>query len=124
MIKALEDTAGKKEINLCAKKGLPPKAKDEKKERKIAKKKFEQECKNNGSSKRKYYEEYIQKDIQLKKTIAEDQKEKVRKAANKLIKEGGVKSKYFWDIRKKLLSNNKTEYDLITEDNYTITEPE
>ena len=45
---------------------------------------------------------------------------------NKLIQEGGIKSDRFWKIRKQIINKSKQQddYDTITEEGKTLTEPE
>jgi hypothetical protein len=118
---ALQKVAKKKTITITNKPRLSDRAKQAKTETKTAKKAFEEESKNNGPNKVGLYEKYIEHRKKLKRIIEEDEKERINKISNQLVKEGGVKSKYFWKLRKKLISEPKENHDLITEDNQTIS---
>ena len=52
-------------------------------------------------------------------------RKKAKKKIEKLIAEGGARSNHFWKTRKKILNQTKhnEEYDLITEEGETITDP-
>ena len=53
------------------------------------------------------------------------ERDKLQIQYNRLINEGGVKSRTFWKIRKQILNSNKQlEYDLITEDGTKVEEKE
>ena len=94
-------------------------------EMKKRRREFNQACKTGDSTeKMKTKEEYIKGQIKLRNSIEYDEKEVMETKINDMIKEGGTKGTNFWKIRKRLLKDNNIEYDLITEENTTINEPD
>ena len=125
--------AGMKEaLNIVAKKKksqnkkrlLSPEANFQRKIMKHAKKLFEFECKSNGTEKRERYEAYISARQKLERLIEAHQKTRATETANKLIKEGGVRSTYFWRLRNKLTGTKQPEYELVTEEGTKIYDPD
>lgn len=121
--KTLEEAIGKKKIIMNNKPKLSTDAKMQKAEMKRTKRKFEEECKSNGNNKHNIYQSLVKQTIKLRQIIQRDEEERITKIAKKLAKEGGVKSKYFWNIRKSLMKKNHEEYDLVTEDDRIIEDP-
>ena len=98
------------------------KTKTLKKEKKAAKKAFESSSPNKIHEK---LQDYIQAQKDLRNELENDEKSRVEQRINLIIEKGGAGSDHFWKIRKKILSQGKNEiYDLITEDDITIKEPE
>ena len=124
IIEALNIVAKKKTVTINNKQRLDEKSKIAKQDAKIAKKRFEKECKEQGAKKTEYYNIYIGKRKILRDSVEQAQKKRVSEMANKLIKDGGVKSAYFWKLRKNILKRQEDQYDFITEEGHKITEPE
>jgi hypothetical protein len=76
---ALTETAGKKTMIYNNKPRISKDSKELKKQTKNAKKKFEQECKRNGTGKKKLYDKYIELSKKLKTNIEQDIKEQIKK---------------------------------------------
>ena len=69
--------------------------------------------------------QYIESRIKTRKAIEKEIQTRTKNTLEKLIEAGGVNSNNFWQIRKKLLGKGgKEDYDTITEDDITITDPE
>ena len=85
---------------------------------------FKQAIRNNQSNKNEILQQYVQTQKELKEHIERDLQETTRQIANRLVKEGGVKSALFWKLRKQII-NQKSEntYDTITEDGVKIENP-
>jgi hypothetical protein len=99
---------------------------EKRKTMKEKRKQFNESCKNeNNEEKVTKLREYTNAQKQLRIAIEENEQTQVKNTMEKIIKEGGAKGNSFWKIRKKIMkSNNQYEYDLVTEDNKEITEPE
>ena len=68
---------------------------------------------------------YIESQLKVKSLIEKQIKEKTQKKVYQIIKEGGVKSSTFWNIRKQLLNHNKNDaYETRDEEGKTIENPE
>ena len=69
---------------------------------------------------------YVMKQKELREEMYHMEELMVESRINKLINEGGIKSGLFWKIRKRILNKSKPDedYDTITEEGKTITEPE
>lgn len=120
---ALKNTIGTKKININKKPRLDEEAKSIKKEMKEKKRKYNQACREKDPDIEQIYENYIHDRKKLQKEIEKKQAERTKKIANQLIKEGGVKSKQFWNLRNKLSQQEKKEYDLITEQDEKVNDP-
>ena len=69
--------------------------------------------------------QYIESRIETRKAIEKEIQTRTKNTLEKLIEAGGVNSNTFWQIRKKFLGKGgQEEYDTITEDDITITDPE
>ena len=120
---ALETTIGTKTI-ITNKKPTNSKAiREQKKITKTRKKEFNRECKENGPNKSYLYKELIKEKTKLRDLIEQEEKIRITEISEELIKEGGVKSKQFWRLRKKLLRKPHNDYELITENGTTVTDP-
>ena len=102
---------------------LSEKAKELKEKKKKARKIFE---KANQQEKQKTLDEYIEAQKLLRAELTAIEKTRIRQRVDKIIREGGIKSDLFWKTRKRIKKNaNKDEeYDPITEEGDTITDPE
>ena len=120
---ALLKTVGTKTILIDKKPPLSKENRILRKRMKEAKKIFEDACRRNSQDKRTTYTQLVKLNIELKTALEKDQKERVKKITDKLIADGGVKSKYFWNLRNKLTNKQKSEYDHITEDDIKIVDP-
>ena len=91
---------------------------------KTAKQTFEDACKNKENNIKTKLDNLIKEQIKLRNEIEKQKQEITRRQINKIIQEGGTKSNHFWQVRKSIISKNKSiEYDIITEDNITIENP-
>ena len=121
---SLYKTIGKKTITV----GKKPKSKNEKiiQLRKVRKEKrnaFEEEQTGTESKLRKL-DEYFDIQKQIRTETEKEQKDQTKKDLESLVATGGSKSQNFWARRKVILRNNTEEYDLVTEDDFVITDPE
>lgn len=121
---ALNTVAKKITITTNKKYGLDTESKKLKQQKKIYKKRFEHECKTNGQNKEKFYKKYIEINKQLNQQIEQENTKRVQVTTSRLINQGGVKSNYFWKLRKSILKNTMEDYDLITEEGHKVTNPE
>lgn len=119
---ALRKVSRKKQVRR-EKQKTGPLGKQQRKIMKEEKKKFEKECRSNGRNKKILYDKYMEARQKLQRMIEADQKKRTQEIANKLIKEGGVKSPHFWKLRNQLKGNSCPEYDLVTEDDRKVTDP-
>ena len=70
-------------------------------------------------------EKYTKAQTDLRKEIEKAEQETINTTMEKIIQEGGVKGNRFWKIRKNIMrTNNQYEYDLITENDREVQEPE
>ena len=76
--------------------------------------------------KKEKLDQYLRAQIELREEYENMEKQMVEDRINKLAREGGVKSDLFWKIRKQILNKSKSDddYDIITEDGITITDPQ
>ena len=116
----MEETIGKKKIKVTKKEYRDKETKQKKQQMKEKKKKYEIAVKEEDGDPTELYEDYIGKREELREAIKKHQKERTKRIADQLIKEGGVKSKNFWHLRNKLLKKDKPEYDLITEQDVQV----
>ena len=102
------------------------KIKEKRKIMKEKRKQFNKTCKiDNNEEKVLKLRAYTNAQKELRTAIEDNEQTQVKTTMEKIIKEGGAKGDSFWKIRKKIMkSNNQYEYDLITEDNKEIIEPE
>ena len=102
---------------------LTEKAKKLKEEKREARKSFQ---KAPPETKKIKLDEYIESQKRLRDELEYMEQLMVEDRINKLIKEGGIKSNLFWKIRKQILNKSKPseEYDTITEEGTTLTDPE
>jgi hypothetical protein len=117
---------GKKKISLT--KGKPRESEDVKQARKRkreCKKAYTQAIKSNCPNKLNRLNEYMESQQKLREEIEKMERDKLQVQYDRLINEGGTKSRMFWKIRKQLLNANKPlEYDLVTEDGQVIKDEE
>jgi len=124
MIESLNKSLGKITYTRKAKPPTPNDIKPLIRQKKLTKKLFNQQCKNNGPDKKKYLEELRTIITQINTKLNEKNKQRIQKIAKQLINEGGANSKRFWNLRKKILNQDSTNsYPLIDEDNNEVTDP-
>ena len=70
-------------------------------------------------------EKYTKAQTDLRKEIEKAQQETINTTMEKIIQEGEVKGNRFWKIKKNIMrTNNQYEYDLITENDREVQEPD
>ena len=109
---------GKKKISLTKGKTKEGEHIKQARQRKRAcKKAYSVAIKTNSPNKLNRLKEYMEAQQQLREEIEKMERERVQVQYDRLINEGGTKSRMFWKIRKQLLNANKPmEYDVITEE--------
>ncbi len=75
------------------------KAKEIREMKKNAKKQYDKACETKPHNLEEIKDKYIELQIKLREQLEQDEKEKRRNIANKLIREGGTKSNLFWQMR-------------------------
>ena len=96
-----------------------------KNEKKLARKEFNKACQNKTDDRATKLEKYINIQKQLREEYERLEKNRVEGKIETIIKEGGINSKSFWNIRKNILKGNQqADYDLITEEGKTVEDPE
>ena len=98
-----------------------PEIKRLKREKKEAKKELKEARKNNGNATEKMTQ-YLETQKQLREEIEQYHKQRIQKITENITKNGGVNSREFWKIRKRILNQKTCEYDLVTEDDEKITD--
>ena len=121
--KNLKKTVGETIIRNNKKNKEGKEVKEKRRLKKEARKEFMKACKNKEDIKEKL-NKYIQSQINLKAEIEKQETKQTKLNLEKLIKEGGVKSQMFWKIRRKLLANSETEYDIIDDSGRKLENPE
>ena len=123
----LEKTIGSVKINVGNRRGAkePESIKILRKEKREARKTLEEEIRNKGVQKRVRLNKYIEAQKELRIQLEEHNRQQIRELIEKIKKEGGVKSKTFWNTKKRLAGKgNGSEYTTITEEGEEITDPE
>lgn len=121
---ALNRTIGKKTYTPKGKPPTPEELKPLICQKKALKKQFNQECKRNGSNKERYLKELRQIITLINSKTEAEQKQKIRRITEELAKGGGVNSKKFWNIRKRIINQGKANnYDLINEEGHKVEDP-
>ena len=126
IISCLQSTIGSNIIKSNRKEKITnPNIKDERQKRKQHRTNFEQACREGSRNKASLKHIYIESQLKVKSLIEKQIKEKTQKKVYQIIKEGGVKSSTFWNIRKQLLNHNKNDaYETRDEEGKTIENPE
>ena len=117
---------GKKKISLIKGKSKESdNIKQARQRKRECKKAYSVAIKTNSPNKLDRLKDYMESQQQLREEIEKVEREKVQVQYDRLINEGGTKSRMFWKIRKQLLNSNKPlEYDVITEEGEVIKEEE
>ena len=125
LLDKLEKTVGKITITTGAhKKQWPPEIKTQRTKVKENRKAFKTSRKNktNIAESKK---EYIDAQKELRALIEEYDKQETEKMVNKIIQEGGVKSRSFWQAKKRIEGKNGTsDYTTVDENGKEIKDPE
>ena len=66
--------------------------------------------------------QYLETQKQLREEIEQYHEQRIQKITENITKNGGVNSKEFWKIRKRILNQKTCEYDLVTEDDEKVTD--
>ena len=99
-------------------------AKEIRKMKKKAAKQFKEACRAKPSNLEEIKNHYIEMQKKLRDQLENDEREKRRSIANRLIREGGTKSNLFWQMRRKIVkSDMDANYDIKDEDGNTIHNP-
>lgn len=86
---------------------------------------FNLACKNNDPDKCEKLREYQEAQNNLRMEIEAEEKRRVLDNVNKIQKEGGAKSRRFWNTRKRNLGGkSQTSYNTITEEGRELTDSE
>lgn len=118
-----KQTVGKKSITLGKKpKTKNPRIKNLRAEKKEKRKSFETLPKNT-AEKAQALKEYYTAQTNLREEIENHETELVNRKIELLASEGGIKSGNFWSIRKKILQSKQAAYDLVTETDKKIEDP-
>ena len=123
----LERTIGSVKINVGNKKSAkePESIKALRHTKRELRKKLDKEIKNKSEEKQATLAQYIEAQKELRRKLEEHNKHQTRELIEKIKKEGGVKSKTFWNTKKRLSGKGGTsEYTTITEDGIEISDPE
>ena len=127
IIKSLESTVGSININANKKQKITNDAiKTAKRTRKSLKKEYEEACKNKTPRDiNETKDKYKKSQLTTKEAIEAEINKRTKHNIDKLINQGGTNSNMFWAMRKRLMGKgNQEEYDTITEENVTITDPD
>ena len=122
----LKQTIGKQKIRI----DKPPKPKspaitEARKEKKEAKRKFEEACKSkNPAEKIAKKEQYQKTQRKLREEIEKYEKEATEKRLADLQRRARKDPNTIWQARKKVKRKNDLDYNIITEDDRVITDPE
>ena len=122
----LENTIGSVKINVGNRKGAkePENIKTLRQHKREMRKKLEKEIKEQSNSKQATLAEYIEAQKELRAKLEEHNKQQTRELIEKIKREGGVKSKTFWNTKKRLTGKGRKEYTTISEEGNEITDPE
>ena len=66
--------------------------------------------------------QYLETQKQLREEIEQYHKQRIQKITENITKNGGVNSREFWKIWKRILNQKTCEYDLVTEDDEKVTD--
>ena len=127
IIKIMETTIGSKTINTTQdNRHESQQTKHLRQEKKLAKNAYKKAIRQGQPHiMKEKMNDYMNKQKNLKEQIEEEETNRTKKIAEKLIKEGGTKSQMFWKIRKLILGKNtKDTYDVLDENNEPIEDPE
>jgi hypothetical protein len=95
------------------------------KENSMRRKEFEQACKMDKSDKTTKLLKYVETQKKVREEIEEEVKKQTLNNINKIVSEGGVKSRNFWQQRKKILGKKtNANYNTITEEGQKLEDPE
>ena len=124
--KVLKETVGEKTIT-TGRRSIKEsdQTKELRKDRNSSKRKYEAAIKLQSTNKMELLQKYKQSQEKLKTSIAEDQKLNTIRKLQKFAKNGAAKMISFWKMKAEAEREETSEpYDLITEDNRTLTDPE
>ena len=124
--RTLEQTIGKVKIRTDkTRKPQSEEIKATKKERKEAKKLFEQACKSGTKAqKASMLEKYIETQKRTREMIDKYETEQTEKRILELINKTKIDPNSIWQARRAARSNNELEYNTITEEGKELTDPE
>ena len=125
ILDTMEKTVGKvKILTDKEKKILSEKAKQTKKTKKEAKETFQEACKKGDpTEKAKAKENYIRAQMEYRKEIEETEREQIERRIKKLTEKAKIDPNTIWKTRKRTNRPNEIEYNTITEEGETITDP-
>ena len=125
ILDTMEKTVGKVKIRTDKeKKILSEKAKQTKKTKKEAKETFQEACKKGDpTEKAKAKENYIRAQMEYRKEIEETEREQIERRIKKLTEKAKIDPNTIWKTRKRTNRPNEIEYNTITEEGETITDP-
>ena len=122
---SLTNTIGKTTYTRSNKPHIPKDIKPLAQRRKEIKKTFNTECKRNGPDKANLLEEIKTITTLINTRINEKRNNKVKETTMKIIKNGGVNSKMFWNLRKQILKTDPNpNHDTIDEEDHIIKDKE
>ena len=126
IIKTMEETVGRQKTRV----DKPPIPKSDeiktaKNARKIAKKEFQGACRSGTQQeKEKTKIAYMGTQEIVRSLIEQHMEKQTEKRIKKLTEKAKIDPNIIWQARKKAQATNSMEYNTITEDNITLTEPE
>ncbi len=124
IVEILKKTVGTKTISINNKPRESKHTKDKRANRNKLKKEYELAIRNKKPNIKSSLKSYINSQIGLREQIEKDNKERINKIVNRLIREGGVKSQTFWKLRKQIIKTNSDDsYDTITEEGRKLEDP-
>ena len=120
---ALNKAFGRKTIGNNSQHKESKELKEARQKKRKARKEFEKAIKTK-TEVDKYLDIYKETQKTVRDTIEKERTEVLKTKYNRILQEGGIKSQYFWKVRRQILGSNKPlDYDVITEDGTKITDP-
>jgi hypothetical protein len=92
-------------------------------EKRKTKREFKQAISTKAPNIKEKLDEYTKAQERIRRIAEEEQRKNLEEKFNRFIEEGGAKSQSFWKIRKSIMKQETIEYDHVTEDGETITDP-
>ena len=123
IISALKETVGQDTITVSNKKNKPRLSTEMRQLREERKKKRKQFCQASKEDKQRSLEEYYKAQSDIRIRIQREEKERLQKTIDMITNAENPRN-IIWEMRKKINRRHKEEYDIITENDRIITDPE
>ena len=121
---ALIQSIGKTTFTKRGKPAIPEDIKPLIKHKKEMKRIFISECKNNGPNKGKYLDQLKQIITTINQKMNEHRTKRIEDITSQIIKEGGVNSRRFWNMRKQILNQGtNNSHPVLDEDSNLLDNP-